>query len=647
MQVKDSSSPAQTASQGFSIVIAAAGAPVSITTSSLPSGTQNVGYSTTLAATGGKTPYTWSITSGSLPTGVTLTASSGLIAGTPTQSGTFPITVQVKDSSSPAQTASQGFSIVIAAAGAPVSITTSSLPSGTQNVGYSTTLAATGGKTPYTWSITSGSLPTGVTLTASSGLIAGTPTQSGTFPITVQVKDSSSPAQTASQGFSIVIAAAGAPVSITTSSLPSGTQNVGYSTTLAATGGKTPYTWSITSGSLPTGVTLTASSGLISGTPTQSGTFPITVQVKDSSSPAQTASQGFSIVIASGPIVISGQDGTVIEGLKITSTTGDCLQIINSTNITVQNSEIGPCAGNAVKISEGDGINIFDSYIHPETLSPGCCDHNDGIFAVGTSNLLIQGNVIAYGESNINVFAGSTVTVTGNLLLNPRGPESARGNNFHCWSQTPTGTGCSNVTVNNNYALCSTDTTTYLYPDGCEDDIGFGYTTGIIAQGNFITGGQSAAGCGLIADKRANSAQFLNNKLLDTGQCGIGIADGTNQLVDSNKVLNRNPVPGSGNQGIYVWQSYLANGNCSNVTVSNNISVEYKPNGNQSGFWNGPAPYNCAPLTLTNNIFGQAADSYLTPVDQVFPPPLIPPQPKNCVVNSPYSTQTAWSPCAP
>ena len=296
VQVKDSSAPAQTASQGFSIVIAAAGTPLSITTSSLPSGTQNVAYSTTLAATGGKTSYTWSITSGSLPTGVTLTASSGLISGTPTQSGTFPITVQVKDSSAPAQTASQGFSIVIAAAGTPLSITTSSLPSGTQNVAYSTTLAATGGKTSYTWSITSGSLPTGVTLTASPGLISGTPTQSGTFPITVQVKDSSAPAQTASQGFSIVIAAAGAPVSITTSSLPSGTQNSAYSATLAAAGGTKPYRWSITSGALPAGLTLTSSPGLISGTPTQAGTFPITVQVQDSSSPAQIASRGFSIV---------------------------------------------------------------------------------------------------------------------------------------------------------------------------------------------------------------------------------------------------------------------------------------------------------------------------------------------------------------
>ena len=315
-QVKDSSSPAETASQGFSLVIAAAVTPVSITISSLPSGMQNVAYSTALVATGGKTPYTWFITSGSLPTGVTLTASSGLIAGTPTQSGTFPITVQVKDSSSPAETASQGFSVVIAAAVTPVSITTSSLPSGTQNVAYSTALVATGGKTPYTWFITSGSLPSGVTLTASSGLIGGTPAQSGTFPITVEVVDSSSPAQTASQSFSIVIAAAVTPVSITTSSLPSGTQNVAYSTALVATGGKTPYIWSITSGSLPTGVTLTASSGLIAGTPTQSGTFPITVQVKDSSSPAQTASQGFSLVIAAAVTPVSITTSSLPSGTQ-------------------------------------------------------------------------------------------------------------------------------------------------------------------------------------------------------------------------------------------------------------------------------------------------------------------------------------------
>jgi hypothetical protein len=351
---------------------------------------------------------------------------------------------------------------------------------------------------------------------------------------------------------------------------------------------------------------------------------------------AQSANSSSSLS-PSGPIVINGQDGAVIEGLKITSSTGDCVLITNSINITIQDSEIGPCRGNAVKISGGDTISIFDSYIHPETLNTsGCCDHNDGILSVGTSNLAIQGNVIAYSESNVEVKAGNRVTIIGNFLLNPRGP-FPRGQNVQCW------TGCMNVTVEDNYALSSLDTTKYLYPENQEDSINFGFTDGIIARNNYITGGHSSSGCGLIADKAANSAQFLSNRLLDTGQCGIGISDGTNQLVDGNKVLNRTPVVGAGNQAIYVWQPPNKVGYaCGPVTVSNNISTEYKPNGNQSGFWKGSG---CNPLTPTNNVFGQPADILLTSAGQVLVPPAIPPQPKNCVVLSPYSTQTGWSPC--
>jgi hypothetical protein len=337
----------------------------------------------------------------------------------------------------------------------------------------------------------------------------------------------------------------------------------------------------------------------------------------------------------------------VIQGLKITSSTGDCVQIINSTNITVQNSEIGPCAGNAVKISGGDGINIFDSYIHPETLSPGCCDHNDGILAVGPSNLLIQGNVIAYGESNIEVKGSSIVTVAGNFLLNPRdeqGGSGSRGNNFQCWGLPSTGPYCSNVIVENNYALSSDDTTKYLYPEITQDSISFGLTDGVITQNNYVTGGHSAAGCAINADKWANSAQFLKNIVVDTGQCGIGIHDGTNQVVDGNQVIIRNPVVGSGNQAIEVGTVLSTTAVCGPVSVSNNTSVFYELNGNLTGFYHGNG---CDPVTLTNNIFGQPAVSLLTPVDQMLPPPLIPPQPRNCVVTSPYSTQTAWPLCAP
>jgi hypothetical protein len=347
------------------------------------------------------------------------------------------------------------------------------------------------------------------------------------------------------------------------------------------------------------------------------------------------------LLSSSGPIAINGKSGTVIQGLKITSTTGDCVRIINSKNIIIRNSEIGPCGGNGVVISGGNGINIYDSYIHPETLSSGCCDHNDGVFAVETANLLIQGNVIAYGESNIEVLGGTNITVTGNFLLNPRGPYP-RGQNFQAWSYG-TKARSRNVTVSNNYALDSTDADKFLYPENGEDLINFGQTDGIVADDNFITGGHSKSGCGLIADRGANHAQFRGNRLLDTGQCGIGIADGSNHVVENNKVLNRTAIPGGGNQGIYVWQGYKENGSCSSVRVANNISIAVKPDGSKTGFWKGDG---CDPLTEENNVWGADAGRALGDVEQYFTPPLIPPQPKNCVVNSPYTTQTSAPECS-
>ncbi len=393
------------------------------------------------------------------------------------------------------------------------------------------------------------------------------------------------------------------------------------------------------SSSLTASVTFTPT---VSGATT--GTMAVTTNVGDSSTTITLAGTGTSSALTpSGPIVINGQNGKVIQGLKITSTTGDCVQITNSTNITIQNSEIGPCAGNGVNISGSNGVQIYDSYIHPETQSPSCCDNNDGILGQdGTQNLTIQGNVIAYGESNIEILDSSNVTVSGNFLLNPRNDASnaSRGQHFQCWTGS-LGTGCSNMTLQNNYALSSTNTTLYLYPEQQEDSINFGYTNGAVVQNNYVTGGHSSSGCGLIADSTANSIHFLSNLVLNTGQCGIGIADGTNQLVDSNKVYNTTPVSGGGNTAIYTWKQYA--NPCGPTTISNNIADEIKPDGSHSGFWDGGG---CS-TALSGNIFDQSADSLLTPTSTVFAPPLIPPKPKNCVVISPYSTQTSSAPCVP
>jgi hypothetical protein len=287
-----------------------------------------------------------------------------------------------------------------------------------------------------------------------------------------------------------------------------------------------------------------------------------------------------------------------------------------------------------VKITGGKAINIFDSYIHPETHTASCCDHNDGIFAKGgTQSLLIQGNVIAYGESNIEVQGGTAVTVVGNLLLNPRGA-FPRGNNFQCWNE------CVGVTVQNNYALSSLDTTQYKYPESTEDSISFGITSNFVAQNNYITGGHSVSGCGIMADTYSNGGQIVNNQLVDTGQCGIGIVDGSH-VAHQNRVYNTNPVTGGGNTAMYVAH-YGQSSVCGPILVTNNVADEIRTDGVHSGWWNGE---NCGVINIDTNEFGKSADAELTPQAIPASSPMIPPQPKNCVVISPYSTQTSAPSC--
>jgi len=265
-------------------------APPSVTTTSLAAGTVGTAYSATLAATNGATPYTWSVTVGTLPTGLTLAAGTGAITGTPTAYGTSGFTVQVKDANN--FTATAALSIKISPA--PVVITTTSLPNGIVNSpGYSATLQSTGGATPITWAVTTGALPTGLTL-AANGAITGTPTTAGTSNFSVTATDSSTPALTATKALSITIV----PVlSITTSSLPNGVTSTAYSAALQSTGGVAPITWTVSIGSLPAGLSLNASTGAITGSPTTAGTTNFTVQAADSGTPQQKVTKALSITI--------------------------------------------------------------------------------------------------------------------------------------------------------------------------------------------------------------------------------------------------------------------------------------------------------------------------------------------------------------
>jgi hypothetical protein len=278
-------------------------ASLNITMGSLPDGRVNQPYSETLAAAGGTSPYTWSVTAGSLPDGLTL-SSAGVVSGTPTTADTFSFTVRVTDGA--ADTATAALSITVIG----LHVDTDSLPDGYTDEAYSATLTAVVGTVPYTWSLALGSLPTGLTLTTvgNEGVISGTPTTAGTYSFTVRVTDSDSPSVTATKTLSITIQQR---LSVATAALANGWVGMAYSDSLAAGNGKPPYTWSVTVGSLPTGLTLAPSTGAITGTPTTAGTSNFTVRVTDST--GLTASKALSITIARPPAVTTRAANGIVK----------------------------------------------------------------------------------------------------------------------------------------------------------------------------------------------------------------------------------------------------------------------------------------------------------------------------------------------
>jgi hypothetical protein len=285
-----------TATQSFTINVNAA---PNITTLTLPGATKTGTYAQTLVATGGTTPLAWSISSGILPAGLTINAATGVISGTVSNSAvseTFVATVTDSNGVSDTQ------SLTIIVNGAP-SITTLTLPGATKTGTYSQTVAGTGGTTPYTWSISSGILPTGLAIAPSTGVISGT-VNAGATTQTFTVKLTDADGVTATQSYTITV---NAVPTISTTSLATATDTqTGYSQTLVGAGGTTPYVWTLTTGILPAGLTLNASSGLISGTLSASAvTEPFTVTLTD----------------ADGVIVTKALTITVNAAPNITTTT--------------------------------------------------------------------------------------------------------------------------------------------------------------------------------------------------------------------------------------------------------------------------------------------------------------------------------------
>jgi sugar lactone lactonase YvrE len=459
-------------------------APLTVTIVALPSGTTNVAYSQTLTASGGKPPYTWTNISGALPPGLSL-ATNGLISGTPTANGTFNFTVKVTDALSATDTQALsltvlapnlvlngGFemgtfsgwtssgnftytTVVTGAAYAHSGTYGAQLgPSG--SLGYiSQTLATTAGKSyllSFWLDSPNGQTPNEFLVSWNGTTLFDQPNLGAVGWTNLQFLVSATGTSTVLQfGFRddpsylglddiSVVASQPAQLTVTTASLPNGTNSVAYSQTLAASGGQMPYTWSLVSSLLPSGLTL-ATNGVISGTPTNSGTFNFTVKVTDALS--ATATQSLTLTVFGPPIVTLQPTNNLIwvpVGSNVTfsvSVTGtgpfSYQWQLNGTNLP--SGIIITVAGNGTNGFSGDGGAATNAELRrPSGVAVDATGNlfiadcnNQRIRKVSTNGIIntVAGNGTGgyYGDGGVATNAelyspsGVAVDTTGNLFI--------------------------------------------------------------------------------------------------------------------------------------------------------------------------------------------------------------------------------------
>ncbi len=399
-----------TGSRAYSLTVNAP--TITITPNFPPNFTVGSAYSQTFTASGGTATYTYAITAGALPAGTTL-SSGGVLSGTPTAGGTFNFTITATDSSTGTGPYTGSHAYTLLASAPTITVSPASLSAATVGSAYSQTISASGGTSSYTFAVTAGALPAGLTL-ASDGTLSGTPTAGGTFNFTVTATDSSTGTGpfTGSRAYSLTVNAP--TITVSPTSLPDATVAISYSQTITASGGTASYTFAVTAGALPVGLTL-ASDGTLSGTPTAEGTFNFTVTATDSSTGTGpfTGSRAYSITVMANPPVVTTSGGTT--------------SWIESNNLTVTSTPV----------AIDGGITITD----PEspTLSTGTVSITGG-FQSSEDVLAFTNDGSTMGDIAASYIAGTGVlTLTSSGATVAQWQAALRAITYNNTTQPPTG----------------------------------------------------------------------------------------------------------------------------------------------------------------------------------------------------------------
>jgi hypothetical protein len=564
------------------IVSQAASAAVSVNPSTLPAGTQGVAYDETVTGAGGTGPYTFSVTAGALPTGITFNGASGDLTGTPSAQGVYNFTIQATDSLS--ATGSRAYTVAVGTFSLAVQPNT--LPNGTQGVAYNQTLTAVGGTPPYTFSLSSGTLPTGVTL-ASDGTMSGTPSVPGSYTFIIQASDG-----TGDTGFrtysNLVIG--GNVLTIAPPTLPNGTQGIAYNQTVTASGGTGgPYTYSVSAGSLPSGLSFNTGTGVISGTPSAGGTFNFTIRAVDANNNFGT--QAYTVIVggnsltlnpaslpngmvttaysqtvtasggAGGPYTYSITSGSLPTGLSLNTSSG----AITGT----------PSAGGSFtfNVHAVDGNNNFGNRSYTVNIGTNSLTVAPAALPGGTQAVNYSQTVSASGGTGPYTFAVTSGALPNGLTLNAgtgviSGTPSVSGPfnftiratdvNFNTGSQAYT-VNIAPVPLTVNPSSLPNGTQSVAYSQTVTTSGGTGTYTYAVLTGALPTGLSLNAGSGVISGTPSAAGTYnftiqSTDSTPNTGTRAYTVSIGTNSLT-----VNPSSLP-NGSQSVGYSQTVSASG---------------------------------------------------------------------------------------
>jgi Bacterial Ig-like domain (group 3)/Autotransporter beta-domain/Putative Ig domain len=363
--------------------------PVAISPPTLPAATVGTPYSQIVSASGGTAPYTFAITTGALPSGLVLNTSTGVLSGTPVTFGTFSFTVRATDQA--AASSSQAYTLAVLTVGAPslaINPTSGTSLSGTTGTAFSRTFTASGGTAPYTFApltISSGTMPTGLSFSTSTGTLSGTPTAAGTVNFTVKATDSST--------------GTGAPFSISGS----------YTLTVTAQTTSVALASSLDPSLVGQSVTFTATVSASSATPTGAVTFKDGVATLGSGTLTGGVATLTTAALTGGPHTITA----LYNGdINFSAGTSPALtQTVNAAPATTASlaSSVNPSA-------PGQAVTFTATVTSAGGTPTGTVTFKDGAAAIGSATLA-GGGVAALTISSLTLGSHSITAVYGGSAL--------------------------------------------------------------------------------------------------------------------------------------------------------------------------------------------------------------------------------------